>query len=388
MSCRLALVAVVIGLIGCENYRSRAQGPFPRQTGTNAVAQVRGTAPGGSPLVLNAPTAPLSPGPPDELLLVPPRPPEPAPVASTVVPPQPPRPPVAAEPEHIVLGSGPAEAPQPFVHFGVQDPAAPGGSAPPAVKPPANAVDSSAPMLPSPQAVNLAALKRIAQTAAEKWKDIDTHEAKFVRRETIDDKVGPTKEVLFQYRKEPMAVYMKNVGEAGKGREVLYNPSKYGDKVHVIIGEGDTRFMKAGSKGPTLSPDSPQIRSKSRHSIREAGLGVSTGKFIAAVARVETGKVPPEALKYAGLVKREEFGDHALEGVESSLRKGEMDGLPGGGVQHWFFDAKPDSPSFGLPILVILYDANGRELEYYRYAQFRAVKLLDADFDPARFGKK
>jgi hypothetical protein len=186
-----------------------------------------------------------------------------------------------------------------------------------------------------------------------------------------------------------MAVYMKNVGEVGKGREVLYNPTQFMDKVHVVVGEGDSRLYRAGSRGPSMSPDSPLVRSKSRHSIRESGLGISAGRFAAAVAKVEAGKLPPDALKYGGVLKREEFGDAPLEGVEQTVRAGEEEGLPGGGVRHWFFDARPGSPSAGLPVLVVLYDDKGKEVEYYRYTQVKApAGLKDADFDPARLGKK
>ena len=38
---------------------------------------------------------------------------------------------------------------------------------------------------------------------------------------------------------------------------------------------------------------------------------------------------------------------------------------------------------------MILYDAVGKELEYYRYTQFKIPgNLTNADFDPAKLGKK
>ena len=158
---------------------------------------------------------------------------------------------------------------------------------------------------------------------------LDNYEARFARRENMDGNAGPLEEVVFRYRQEPIAVYMKNVSEAGKGREVLYNPSQYGDKIHVVVGEGDTRFLKAGTKGPSLSPDNPQVRSKSRHNIRESGVAISAGRYVAVVAKIEAGKMPAEVLKYAGALKREEFGDYPLEGVEQTLRKGDEEMVPG-----------------------------------------------------------
>lgn len=368
MTPRLALLALALFPIGCDRYRSRAQGPFPRQpAGQNA-----GVSPNRQ-LAMDAPTAPLPPGPPDEAQPVPPRPPEPNPVTAAIAAPQGPKPPAVGD-------------------SGVQQAGAvqktPVANAP---APPAAPRSPAAPPQPQATTANLASVRKLAAAAAVKAKTLDTYEAIFVRRETLDNatKPGQTEEVILKYRTQPMAVYMKNIGEVGKGREVIYNPSQHGEKVHVIVGAGDTRMYKPGSRGPSMSPDSPLVRSKSRHSIRESGIGISAGKFVALVAKIEAGKMPAGVVKYAGVLKREDFGDHPLEGVEQTVRKGDEEDVPTGGVRHWFFDAKPGSPSQGLPVLVILYDPSGRELEYYRYTQLKVpAALTDADFDPARWGKK
>lgn len=336
---RLAFLALTFFLVGCERYRSRAQGPFfSRPPAASAAAP-----PARSPLAINEPMPPLPPGSGET---APPRPP-----ATSSLPPLP----TPVNPTN-------------------------------AASPPNGPVSPAAAVEPSPQAANLAALKKIAVRLQEKLKPLTNYEARFARREYVSGKAGPLEEVIFRFRANPMAVYMKNVSAAGKGREVLYNPSQYGEKVHVIVGEGDTLFLKAGSKAPSLSPDSPQVRSKSRHSIRESGIASSGNKFLAAVAKLEDGKLPANSLKHAGLLRREDLGDLPVEGVEEAVRKSEQ--LPTGGTRHWFFDAKPDSPSFGLPVLVILYDASGKEMEYYRYTNLKCpAGLTDASFNPARLGK-
>lgn len=366
---RLTLLMLALLLTGCERYRSRAQGPFLRNApAANAVQPTR------PPLAMSGPIPPSPPGGLDESPLVPPRPPEPGSIPkSSVAPPQPPKPPVV-EDEKVEPAGGlpprkkPADPPKP----------APTPSAtPPAATPPSAA--------PQP---NLVPLKKIAAAAAEKVKTLGAYEARFARRENVDGTAGPLEEVILKFRAEPLAVYMKNISEAGLNREVLYNPSQHGDKIHVIVGKGDSRLLKEGMKAPSLSPDNPQVRSKSRHSIKESGIAISANKFIAAMAKVEAGKLPADSLKYAGAIKREDYPDAPLEGVEENVRKGD-EGLPSGGTRHWFFDAKPGSPSLGLPVLVILYDVNGKELEYYRYTQMKtSVNLTNADFDPSRLGKK
>jgi hypothetical protein len=324
------------------------------------------------PLAIGGPTPPAPPGSGDESPLVPPRPPEPGGVA--VSPPVPPAPPVVEESRGVEPAGG--FPPR-------RKPATPAPATTPAAPP-----KTEAPAAPLPGG-NLAPLKKLAQAAAATAKTLDNYEARFSRRENVDGTPGKLEEVIFKYRAEPMAVYMKNVSDAGKGREVLYNPNEYGDKVHVIVGEGDTRFLKAGSKGPSLSPDNPQVRSKSRHSIRESGIAITTGKFLDRMAKLEGGRIPAEIFKYAGPVKREDLADLPLEGVEETIRKGDDPALPNGGTRHWFFDAKPGSPSHGLPVLTILYDSNGKELEYYRYTQFKVPgNFTAADFDPSKMGKK
>src|SRR5205807_882418 len=90
-------------------------------------------------------------------------------------------------------------------------PVADAPGSPPAATPPV----ADAPGSPNAGA-NLAALKKLAQAAGEKNRTLDTYEARFFRRETINDTAIPGEEVLIRYRTEPMAVYMKNIGEVGK----------------------------------------------------------------------------------------------------------------------------------------------------------------------------
>jgi hypothetical protein len=387
----LALVALVLLLLGCTRYNSRAQGPFaarPAPAGPGPTTLPAAPAAARGPLALNTPTNLLPPAPPGDAQPVPPRPPEPAGVGPgyAYTPPQTPRPPAVPESPGVVPAGGVppdtvADADSADRRRIFRRPAAPAAPTNPAVTAPAAAPASPA-----------APLKKLVQVAAEKWKGLDTYEAKLTRRESVGGAAPSTEEVVFQFRKEPMAVYMRNTGEVGRGREVLFNPSQHGDKVHVVVGEGDTRFLKAGSKAPSLSPDSPQVRSKSRHSIREVGFGNTIEKFARVVAAVDAGKLPADALKYTGPVKRTEYGELPLEAVEQTIRPGQEEGLPAGGVRQWFFDGKPDSPAYGLPVLVITFE-NGpqkaREVEYYCFTQFRGpAGLSDADFDPARLGKK
>lgn len=258
----------------------------------------------------------------------------------------------------------------------------------PKENPPAAALAPAQPAQPSPDAQNLAQLKRIAGVAADRWKMVDTYETRLTRQEVIAGTPAPKEEVLVQFRREPMAIFMRNTGEVGKGREVLYNPSKHGDKMHVMIGEGDNRLMKAGFKAPPMSPDDPRVKDKSRYSIRDAGFGTTIAKFAVWVEKVQAGKLSPDAMKYLGPKKRDEY-DYPLDAVEHTLRPGDDPLLPKGGVRTWYFDPKADAPSYGMPVIVTTTEPGGQMVEYYCYDKMRQpAGLTEADFNPDRLGKK
>jgi hypothetical protein len=260
-----------------------------------------------------------------------------------------------------------------------------------APKDPATPMTPLAPKNPAdnPVARHLAEARKLTTAAGEKWAKTDSYEAVVTRRELAPNKEMTEDTVLYQFRKEPMAVYIKNLGDGpGKGREILYYPSKHGDKIHAVLGEGDSRLLKAGAKAPAVSPDSSMVKDKTRYSIREAGYGTPIARVTGWVAKAEAGKIPPENLTYLGMVTRKEFAN-PLAGVQLRLRPGDDALMPHGGTRQWFFDTNPESPSAGLPVLIFATEPNGKEVEYYLFEKVKPnVKLTDADFDPARLGKK
>lgn len=236
---------------------------------------------------------------------------------------------------------------------------------------------------------NIEKLQSLAAKGLERWRQISTYEARLTRREVVGGKPQNEEQMLYRVRREPFAIYMKNLGPHGKGREVLYNPSQHGDKLHIIVGEGDSFFLKAGSRAPSMSPDNRSVMEKSRHSIRDAGFGNSLNRFQTVLDKVKSGRAKPDTLIYVGPESRpQDLPGLTLERVDQTIHPGDDPLVPRGGKRHWFFDAKPDSPSYAMPVLVITYEA-GREVEYYRFDQFRIpAGLTDADFHPDNMGKK
>jgi hypothetical protein len=396
--CRTLAFLILIALIaGCTRYGANPPGgPFARKPKSDTdTTSPPAPAANNSPLALGTP----NPSPPGGVV-----------EDNTIVPPRP--------PESIRLATGGENVPGVSIPMGGIDcsegiaATSPGlhrQSDPPQNKLPApiGPIDSAAvlpaggsapikpPTGPSAAALNIAEVKKIVRFAADKWAKVNTYEANVTRKELTPAKEMSEDYVLYQYRKEPVSVFIRNIGESGKGRELLYNPTKHGDKIYVMLGEGDNKsspiplpFVKAGFKAPPMSPDDPRVKEKARYSIREAGYGTPINKLTSWIAKAESGRIPADALTFLGPVKRKEY-PYPLFGVSLKLRPGDEATMPNGGMRQWFFDPKSDSGSFGWPVLIIATEPDGREVEYYLFENVKLeVRLTDADFAPERLGRK
>ncbi len=393
----VAFVALALSIAGCTRYHSRAQGPFakpvkepPPPYGASAPTTAPPRPVGGqSPLGIASadPATPLSP---DDQLLVPPKTNGLVPAGGAIPAP------AAVDPNE---GAFPPfkNRPQPKSGsmpspFAPKDPPVapkepPGANTPGSPKaPPKNATDP--PTGPSPAAKNLGELKALVETTNTAWKAVDTFEATITRRELNPNGDLNSEVLIFQFRREPMSVFTRTVGENGKGREIVYFPAKHGDRMYVMLGEGDNRLAKAGFIAPPMSPDDPRVKAKARYSIREAGFGRIITVLSTTVAKLEAGRIPPDQVVFDGEVKRPEYA-YPLVGVTHKLRPGDDPLLPTGGTRLHFFDMKKGSPGYGLPVLVVTTDSAGKEVEYYLNEKITSpAGLTDADFDPARLKKK
>jgi len=198
------------------------------------------------------------------------------------------------------------------------------------------------------------------------------------RREQVNGKSNPEEIILFRWRKQPWCVYFKWIGGESKGREVLYVKGLYGDKLHTILAPCDSNFFMPAGKLLTFAPDSVLVRSASRHSITEAGIGYMIEQFGRLVNAAATNPSAVSTLKYVGMVSRAEFSK-PLEGAEQTIAPGSEQQLPQGGRRLWLFDT--DSR---LPVLMITRDDHGQEVEYYCYDRLLYSGLDADDFDPAK----
>jgi Protein of unknown function (DUF1571) len=217
-------------------------------------------------------------------------------------------------------------------------------------------------------------LRELATNATARYQQIDSYIARFRRREVVNGQQKPEELMLIKFRKEPWSVYFKWLGEEGRGREVVFVPGMYDNKLHTLLAAGDT-LMPAGTHF-AVAPDSFLVRSKSRHPIQEAGFGSLVEKFSRLVAS-ERNDGNPGILRYIGAIRRPEF-EQPQEAVEQRIPPGSEPGFKNGGLRLWLFDT-----ANSLPVLATAKDDAGKEIEYYCYDRVQyPARLSDNDFNP------
>jgi hypothetical protein len=231
---------------------------------------------------------------------------------------------------------------------------------------------------------SLAAVRKLVDASARRYAEVPDFECRLVSQEVVKGRQLPKNEIEYRFRQKPLSVYMKVLSEAGQGREVMYVQGQFDNQIHLITGKGDNRLVGPGFK-TSMGPDDSRATEKSRYRIYEAGLGRT---IVGLQKAIEShGKKGGTAVKALGQVKRPE-SPYPLEGVEVTTSNSGSDVIAGGGSRQVFFDPKPDSPSYMLPVLVITKDLAGREVEYYSFTRFKVpAGTTDADWNPAKLGK-
>jgi hypothetical protein len=218
---------------------------------------------------------------------------------------------------------------------------------------------------------------QLVEQATARYARIDSYIARLTRREQVKkNKDMPEEVLLFKFRKKPFSVHLKWLGKVGQGREVVYVKDQYDNKLHSLLAAGDAPFMPAG-KRMDLAVDSLLVRSASRHSITEAGIGACIDFMREVLAAQERGDRSKGTLTVLAPQRRPEY-PQPVEAIEQTIPPGRESDLAQGGRRLLCFD-----PEWQMPLLVITHDHQGKEVEYYRYDRMEApVHLDDDDFNP------
>jgi hypothetical protein len=231
------------------------------------------------------------------------------------------------------------------------------------------------------------AVKRLHSQAAQRFQNLDGFEATLVRREVVaSGRSMPEETIQYRYRREPHSVHLKWIGLENQGREMVFVNDKPDAKVTILSGRNEGMFVAAGKRW-TFAPTDNTIRSKARHDIRDSGMGMSIVWMGKVLAQIDRDPSQVNRLRYIGRKERLERKT-GLDAIEERIPPGWEPLLPQGGQRTTYFDPDAASPSFGLPILVVTLDSNGKEVEYYWFDKLNPFKPTNADFDPDKIWKK
>jgi len=223
-------------------------------------------------------------------------------------------------------------------------------------------------------------LHRLARQASESEKKLGSYLVRIRRRETVNGEDHPLEYILCKYQRAPLSVHLKWLGAEAKGREIVYVQGRYEDKIHLLTGQGD---MLGPGRRLSFPPDSPVVRSRCRYPIGEASLGACATRFARLVDSVERGQTGAGSVKYLGAQNRPEF-PQPLEAVEHAIPPGQESGLAMGGIRFYYFDE-----TLGLPILIVTFDHNRHQVEYYCFDRLQnPVPFDESDFNPAKLWPK
>ena len=222
-------------------------------------------------------------------------------------------------------------------------------------------------------------LRALHQRAAARCAQMDSYIFRLKRREAVDGKSMPEELLQVKVRREPYSVYLKWLGNEGKGREVVYVRGRFDSKMQVRLAPGDPGAILMTRL--SLAPDDPMVRAKSRYPITETGFASIVERFGKMMAAQEKNDPREGTAKYLGRLKRPEFQSE-VEAVHQVVPAGSDPLLAKGGQRWWYFD-----PATALPCLVITHDPAG-EVEYYCYDHVQFVRLDEHDFNPDQLWKK
>lgn len=218
-------------------------------------------------------------------------------------------------------------------------------------------------------------LRRLAAKAVEQERYLDSYHVRLRRRERSKSGAGETEIMMLKYRRAPLSVHMKWLGDVASGREILYVKGKYENKVHILTGRGDLFRLHTHL---AFAPDSAIVRSKFRYDLQDAGINGMIARFTAALEAADKNPAAAGALSYLGRKQRSEFPAE-MDAIEHNLPPGFDSLLPQGGIRNVYFDV-----ATGLPMILQTFDRNQQEVEYYCFDRLQAPAALDdADFDPA-----
>ncbi len=197
------------------------------------------------------------------------------------------------------------------------------------------------------------------------YENVNDYTAMMVKQETRKGILRREENILFKFRK-PFQVYMKWLAGPGEDREILYDPEKNDGKM-IINPHG---LISLIIPIIYIEPDNPMVKTRSLHTIDEAGLGMAIKNL------TEQCKLAKERGELNIKLKEEEnFGDRICSKIESFFPENKS--YYAGRIVTYV------DREYNLPVYFAIYDWKDRLIEKVSYNGLKINPgLCEADFDP------
>lgn len=219
---------------------------------------------------------------------------------------------------------------------------------------------------PSAAARDFAVLAELAGRAEAAYAAMENYTCVLTREESIHGRRSGRETLRLSFRKRPWSIHLTWISEPNRGRELVYVPGRFDDKIH---GREPTFLGKIRLR---MDPHGELARRNSRHPITEAGIGSIIERYRQAVEELRGGKLIGQ-LRYLGLASPGEARP-AMHRVQHILDDASRRDI--------YFDAQTS-----LPVVTVLVGPDGELLEFYRFDDIqpnRSDLQSPTAFDPSR----
>ncbi|MDD5557098.1 MAG: DUF1571 domain-containing protein [bacterium] len=209
-------------------------------------------------------------------------------------------------------------------------------------------------------------LRRRIDRAAEAYGGVRDYRCVFHKRHRIGGRLQENQRILLKFM-EPMHIYMKWIGGAHEGQEILYAPARHGPKGFARAGGVKGRFMPV----IRIDPDGYWVRRDSIHDLDRVGIGYFLRVFMENAARAREEDA-------GALVDRgpDTVSGRPVRVIEAILPAEREKGY------YCHRCVVSFDEEHGLPIRIRIYDWDDRLAEEYVYEDLELnVGLTGADFD-------
>jgi hypothetical protein len=215
---------------------------------------------------------------------------------------------------------------------------------------------------------DVAKLDSILQKTSLTLGQISSYRVQVSLQEQMNGKLLPPDSFQLSKRREPFAVRMEWSQGKEAGREVIFSPVYTNGMIQI-------RMPKGLIPRISMSPESPLVRSKSRHPISEAGADSVVDRLRTTLDLHKQNRPDAGQLEVTTVVEPVVGQVDRIKHVTST-------------GETWVVDM--DS-STGLPLTIHATEPNGQLLEHYEFRKYELNRpdLMTADaFDPnARWGQ-